>query len=79
MSGVGEGGFSGITPCLRRMSFLKMTSLALADLFKSIRASSYHSVSALGSSTGTFIGISMFGSGFMTEKIHEDTFDAKLE
>ena len=70
MSGVGDGGFSGITPCLRRMSFLQRTRLALADDTNTLSFASYHSVSALGSSTGTLIGVSISSCSVVPKQIH---------
>ena len=54
---VGEGGFSGITPCFRRISFLYFR-LVTAKV-KAAQRKSNHSVSALGSSIGTLTGASI--------------------
>ena len=54
---VGEGGFSGITPCLRRISFLYV-KLVVVEIKVAGRKRN-HSVSALGSSIGTLTGASI--------------------
>lgn len=53
--GVGEGGFSGMTPCFRKMSFLGQLS---TDILL-YTGHTYHSVSAFGSSMGTLMRSSM--------------------
>lgn len=55
MMGVGDGGFSGITPCLRRISFLHFESVVIKEAGRKTN----HSVSAFGSSMGTFTGASI--------------------
>ena len=53
---VGDGGFSGMILCLRRISFLDGTFSFYLQISMAVL---YHSVSAFGSSTGTFTGKSM--------------------
>ena len=53
--GVGEGGFSGIMPCFRKMSFLNIVINGISVW----KLHNYHSVSACGSSTGTLTGTSI--------------------
>jgi len=60
MRGVGEGGFSGMMPCLRRMSFLRgFVSRGWVGVCHAgcqvVPGVTDHSVSALGSSMGTAI------------------------
>lgn len=57
MMGVGEGGFSGMMPCFRRISFLWFRLVVFK--VKAAERKSYHSVSALGSSIGTLTGASI--------------------
>lgn len=63
MRGVGEGGFSGMMPLLRSMSFLGGIESQYGWWYGG--SVFYHSVSALGSSTGTWMGMSGIFAGFI--------------